>query len=194
MRCHDMSSQGTSIMQQQLFLVVGLLLSSCVPGQAQTLTTQVLLARATPEPTPILVPASPSTLPSKVTPRSRLPQKPVAQSTLLLFPAYTPDPNPEMSSLVEEFRTPYLTESRIVVVQFWRERLQLDGFESSIHTQNPLLGLPGSGGLLPRTSDQAGVANSADLDGISLVFHFGRDARTTRQPQLWRHLTWIRGG
>jgi len=59
--------------------------------------------------------------------------------------------------------------------------------------QNVHLGPPGSGGLLPRAPDQAELATSVGNDGISLVFRFGRDARTTRQPQVWRCLAWIKG-
>jgi len=180
-------------MQHQLILVVGLLLTSCLPAEAQTLTTQVFLGPALPEPTPMLAPASLNDFPSKVSPTSRPPQKPAARFTLLVIPAYAPDRNLESRSPVEEFRTPFLTESRLVVVQFWRERLQLDGFESSLEMQNAQLGPPGSGGVVPRISDQAALATSVGNDGISLVFHFGRDARTTRQPQVWRCLAWIKG-
>ena len=103
-------------MQHQLILVVGLLLTSCLPAEAQTLTTQVLLGPALPEPTPMLAPASLNDFPSKVSPTSRPPQKPVARFKLLVIPAYAPDRNLESRSPVEEFRTPFLTESRLVVV------------------------------------------------------------------------------
>jgi hypothetical protein len=179
-------------MQHQLILVVGVLLSSCLPGEAQTLATQVFLAQARPEPTTMLVRALPNHFPSNVSPASRLPRTPVAQFTVLVIPAYEPDRSLESRSLVEVVRTLFVTESRLVVIQFWRGRLRLDGFDSTLHMQNVQLSPSGSGGP-PPSYDQAGVASSVDLDGISLGFRFGRDAQTRRQPQVWRCLAWIMG-
>jgi hypothetical protein len=80
----------------------------------------------------------------------------------------------------------------LVVVQFWRGHLQLDGFDSTLHMQNVQLGPSSFGGPPPR-HDQAGAASSAGLDGISLGFRFGRDAQTGHQTQGWRCLAWFRG-
>jgi hypothetical protein len=175
--------------RNQLILVVGVLLSSCVPAEAQTLPTQVLLAVARPEPATMLVRASVSYFPPKVSLTDWLPRTPVAQFTDI--PAYNPD-DLESRLMMEEVRTLFLTESRLAVVQFWKGHLHLDGFDSTVHMQSIRLGPSGSGGL-PPSHDQAGVARSVGLDGISLSFRFGRDEQTRRKPQVWRCLAWIRG-
>ena len=179
-------------MQHQLILVVGVLLSSCLPGEAQTLATQAFLAEARPEPTTMLVRALPTHFPPNVSLTSRLPRTPVAQFTVLVIPAYALDRSLESRTLVEVVRTLFVTESRLLVIQFWRGRLRLDGFDGTLHMQNVQLGASGSGGSTP-SHDQAGLASSVGLDGISLGFRFGRDAQTGRQPQVWGCLAWIMG-
>jgi hypothetical protein len=180
-------------MRHQLILAVGLLLSSCLPLEAQTLTAQVFLAQARPEPTTMLAWALPIHSPPKVSLARRLQRKPVAQFTVLVTPAYEPDYSLESRWLIEAIRTPFVTESRLVVVQFWRGHLELDGMQGTLHMQNPRFGPRGSVGP-PPGHDQAGLASSFDLDGIGVVFRFGRDARTGHQPQLWRYLASIMEG
>jgi hypothetical protein len=177
-------------MQHQLILVVAVLLSSCLPGESQTLTTEVLLAQARPEPTMMLARASLTPFSAKVSPTSEFPRTTVAQLTDI--PAYQPDRSLESRLQIEVVKTLFVTESRLAVVQFWRGRLQLDGFDSTLHMQNVQLGRSGSGGL-PPSYDQAGVARSVGRDGISVEFRFGGGAQTRRQPQIWRCLAWIRG-
>jgi hypothetical protein len=168
-------------MRSHLVLVFGLLLSSCLPLEAQTLATHVFLVQARPEPTTMLVRAAPADF---------LPRVPVPEFTNI--PAYKPDIGLENRLQIEEVKSLFVTESRIAVVQFWRGRLHLDGFDSTLHMQSIELGPSGSGGL-PPSHDQAGVARSVGLDGISLSFRFGRDTQTGRQTQVWRCLAWIRG-
>jgi hypothetical protein len=177
-------------MHNQLILVVAVVLSSCLPGEAQTLATQAFLARASPETATMSVRASPTHLPLNFSLASRLPRTAVAQFTDI--PADQRDSSLESRLQIEEVKTLFVTESRLPVVQFWRGSLQLDGFDSSLHMQNIQLGPSGSGGL-PPSHDQAGVSSSVGLDGISLGFRFGRDAQTKRPPQTWRCLAWIIG-
>ena len=114
-------------MQRQLILVIGLLLSSCVPAGAQTLATPLLLAQARPAPTTILVSALPTPFLPNAPLASERPRKPVAPATVFLVPAYEPDYSLESRPLIPTIRTPFLTESRLVVAQFWRGHLQLNG-------------------------------------------------------------------
>jgi hypothetical protein len=179
-------------MQHQLILVVGLLLTTCLPGEAQTLATRVFVAPARPEQAMTFVRPSPTRAPQKASLTAGQPRKPAAQFTVLITPAYMPDRGRESQSLQAVVRTPLLTESRVTIVQFCRGRLQLDRFESTLHMQNVHLGPPGFGGLFP-IHDQAGLASSASLEGISLVFRFGRNAQVRSQPQVWRCLGLIRG-
>jgi hypothetical protein len=175
-------------MRHQLLIAAGLLLSSCLPAEAQTLAGQLFVALETPEAAPMLAPASLTRYPSKVAPAAVLLAKPVPNFTAGFIPRDTPARNVETVLPVEGFRTPYLKESSVVVFQFWRERLQLDGFESTLQTHNVQLGPPGTAGLLPRASDQAAVGSTVSVTGIALVFRFGRDARRRHQAPLWRRL------
>lgn len=177
-------------MRSHLVLVFGFLLSSCLPIEAQTLATQIFPVQARSEPTTMLVRAAPTYFLPRVSLTIFLPRVPVAQFTNM--PAYKPDIGLENRLQMEVVKTLFLTESRLAVVQFWRGRLHLDGFDSTLHMQNIQLGPSGSGGL-PPSHDQAGVARSVGLDGISLSFRFGRDTQTGRQTQVWRCLAWIRG-
>jgi hypothetical protein len=177
-----------SIMWHQLVIAAGLLLSSCLPAEAQTLATQFFVAPETPEAPPMLAPASPTRHPSKVARAALLLAEPVPKFTAGFIQRDRPARNVETALPVEGFRTPYLTESSVVVFQFWRERLQLEGFKSILQTHNVQLGAPGTAGLLPRVSDQAAVGSAVSRTGIALVFHFGRDARRRHQAPLWRRL------
>ena len=178
-------------MQRQLILVIGLLLSSCVPAGAQTLATPLLLAQARPAPTTILVSALPTPFLPNAPLASERPRKPVAPATVFLVPAYEPDYSLESRPLIPTIRTPFLTESRLVVAQFWRGHLQLNGVQGTLHMQNPDFGPPGSNPL--RSHDQAGLASTFNLDGVSMVFRFGRDTETERGLPIRRCLAWIRG-
>jgi hypothetical protein len=177
-------------MRSHLVLIFGLLLSSSLRIEAQTTAAQVFLVQARSEPTTMFVRASPAYFPSKVSLTSFLPWTPVAQFTKI--PAYKPDIGIESRLQMEVVKTLFVTESRLAIVKFWRGRLHLDGFDSTLHTQNMQLGPSGSDGL-PPSHDQAAVARSVGLDGISLSFRLGRDEQTGSQSQVWRCLAWIRG-
>lgn len=175
-------------MQRQLILVAGLLLASCVPAGAQTLKTQVLLAQAPPAPTKILVWALPAPFLPNAPLAKQQPTKPVAPPAVFLSPSYEADYSLEGLPLIQVIRTPFLTESRVVALQFGRGHLQLEGVEGTLHMQNPHFGPPGS------NPPRSGLANSFDLDGASMVFRFGRDTHTERGLPIWRCLASIGGG
>jgi hypothetical protein len=79
----------------------------------------------------------------------------------------------------EEFRTVFFTQSSVPLAQAWSGRMQLGAFQSTLRVQNLQL-FPGG----PR---------SIHSSGISLSFHFGRDARTGHPVQAWRCLSRIFG-
>ena len=88
-------------------------------------------------------------------------------------------PFPSIGSLapMDEFRTVYFTQSSVSLVQVWRGRLQLDAFQSTLHVQSVQLSPSGP--------------HAIHLSGISLGFHFGRDAGTGRASHAWRRLSRI---
>src|SRR4029077_13077519 len=98
----------------------------------------------------------------------------------------------EHLSTMDEVKTPPLTQSSLPLFRFWGGRLQLDAFYSKPHFQNVQLapfGYGGAGGFrLPRQSYPGGP-RSLDLSGLSLSFHFNRDAQTGHPAQLLRRMT-----
>jgi hypothetical protein len=79
----------------------------------------------------MLVRALPTHFPPNVSLAGWPPRTPVAQLTALVLPAYEPDRSLESPSLIEVVRTLFVTESRLVDMQFWRGRLRLVGFVSN---------------------------------------------------------------
>jgi hypothetical protein len=66
----------------------------------------------------------------------------------------------------------FFKQSSLPLLQLWSRRLQLDAFQNTLNIQNP---------------------RSVHLSGLSLNFHFGRDAQTGRPPQALRCLSRIVG-
>jgi hypothetical protein len=182
-------------MRNHLVLVAGLVLSSCLPMEAQTPATQIVLAQTSSSLTMILFRASRVRLSLIVLP-IQLPGKPLPHPAFLWAEAYKPESSLESRLPIEEFRTPLLTESSFLVAHLWRG-LQLYIFESTLHSQSLQLGSPTSGigfeDLRPSSNDQAGIASSVGLDGISLRYSFGRDAETRKPVQIWRCVSWVIG-
>jgi hypothetical protein len=89
---------------------------------------------------------------------------------------------------MDDVRTLILTQSSLPLGRLWGGRLQLDAFQSTLHLQNVPFG---NGGMRDsRFSGQSypGGPRSIHLSGLSLSFHFSRDARTGHPAQLWRRL------
>ena len=98
----------------------------------------------------------------------------------------------ESLSPMHEVKTFILTQSLLPLVSLWDGRLRLDGFTSTLHMQNMQFGPSAEGGFrLPRQSYVIGP-RSVDLYGVSLSFHFGRDARSGRPTQIWQWLAQTR--
>jgi hypothetical protein len=97
---------------------------------------------------------------------------------------------------MDETKTLTLTQSLMPLVRFWGGRLQLDAFQSTLHSQNMQFGASGDGGLggfRGLRQGYPGGAFSAHFSGLSLSLHFGREARARPAIQLWRHMTHIVG-
>jgi hypothetical protein len=173
----------------------GLLLIACFPTDAQTPATRFALEQTPPDLTMILFPAprvwlSPIVLPIQLF-ETTLPR-----SAFLLTAVYRPDPTMDNRLLMESFRTPSLTESSFPIAHLGRG-LKLIFFDSTIYPRGLELGSPTSGigsyYMRLSTSDQAEVANSVELSGISLRFSFGRDTDTAKSIQMWRCVSWVIG-
>jgi hypothetical protein len=159
-------------MWNHLILVAGVLLSSCVPMDAQTPAIRAVLEQTSPRLGLIPFPAlrfrfSPIALPIQ------LPGKSLLHPTFLSTSAYKPEPSLESRLQIEEVRTPLLTESRVLIAHLW-QGLHVDVLDSTLHSPGVRLG-------------------SAGLDGVSLSYSFRRTAETQRPGQIWRCVSWFTG-
>lgn len=108
--------------------------------------------------------------------------------------AYEANPILQHISPMDEIKTLTLTQSLMPLVRFWGGRLQLDAFQSTLHIQNMQFGASGDGGLGGFRGLRQGYPGgtfSAHFSGLSLSFHFGREARTSPAIHLWGHMTRI---
>jgi hypothetical protein len=183
-------------MHKRFMLLPGVFLGSCVVTAAQTPAPEVVPPRE-------LVASIVTAVPAPLLPASFLlpenPGKSAAQFSYLFAGAYERDQGLEgLASLspMREVKTLFLTQSLLPLVQIWGGRLRLDGFTSTLRMQNVQLGPSADGALqdsrLPRQGNPGGP-RSVDLYGVSLSFHFGRDAQIGRPAQIWRCLARIVG-
>ena len=97
-------------------------------------------------------------------------------------------------SPIRQVKTLFLTQSMLPLLQLWGGRLRLDGFCSTFHMQNVQLGPSAAGGLLdfrPQLQRYQGGPHSIGFYGVSLSFHFGRDAQIGRPAQIWQSIARI---
>jgi hypothetical protein len=95
----------------------------------------------------------------------------------------------ENMSQMSQVDTLFLKQSSLPLVQIWGGRLRFDGFARTIDIQNVQLGPSGAGGLQdyrPWRQGALGAPASEDSYGVSMTFHFGRDAQVGRPAQIWR--------
>jgi hypothetical protein len=182
-------------MHKRFILLLGVFLGSRVLTAAQMPAPELVPAQelvasiVTAAPTPLL--AVSFLLPDS--------GKPATHFSYLFAGAYQRDQGLEgLASLspMREVKTLFLTQSLLPLVQIWGGRLRLDGFISTLHMQNVELGPSAAGGLQDfRLLRQGypGGPRSVDLYGVSLSFHFGRDAQIGRPAPIWLCLAQIVG-
>lgn len=180
-------------MRLQLILVIGLVMGTCLSGEAQTSANQIVLAQELPNPMLLVFRSSPSNHSSpKVFLPIDLPPKQLGRYTRVSTATYEPELSLESRFSIVVDQNPFITESSMAVAEFWGGRLQLAGFGSTPGTQYVQFGPSGiSHDFRPPSYDQRGVDRSADLYGISLRVDFTK-AQTGR-PKIWRCLGWIVG-
>jgi hypothetical protein len=185
-------------MHKRFILLLGVFLGSRVLTAAQTPAPKLVPAQelvasiVTAAPAPLL--AVSFLLPEK-------PGKSNAHFSYLFAGAYEYERDQSLEgfaslSPMREVKTLFLTQSLLPLVQIWGGRLRLDGFTSTLHMQNVELGPSAAGGLQDSRllrQGYPGGPRSVDLYGVSLSFHFGRDAQIGRPAQIWRCLARIVG-
>lgn len=182
---------------QKQFILLGILLVSHLSTSAQTFDPEIAPAQDRIAETVPLVRTVPTTL---LAASFLLPENPGQFAVNFNYPfegVYERDQvleSLESLSMVRQVKTLFLTEYSLPLVQLWGGRLRLDGFTSSLHMQNVQFGPSAAGGLQdfrPPRQNYPGGPRSVDLYGVSLSFHFGRNAQIGRPTQIWRRLARI---
>jgi hypothetical protein len=181
-------------MYKPLMLLLGMVLGSLLPTSAQTPVPQILQAqdRITPIVSMVRAVRAPSLAARFLSPENL--GKPVTHFTHLFAGADERGQGLEglrRLSPMHQVKTLFLTQSMLPLVQLWGGRLRLDGFTSTLYMQNVQLGPSAAGGLLdfrPSRQGYPGGPRSIGLYGVSVSFHFGRDAQVGRPTQIWRCL------
>ena len=183
-------------MHKRFILLLSVFLGSRVLTAAQTPVPELVPAQ---ELVASIVTAAPAPLLAVSFLLPENPGKSAAHFSYLFAGAYERDQGLEgLASLspMREVKTLFLTQSLLPLVQIWGGRLRLDGFTSTLRMQNVQLGPSAAGGLQDSRllrQGYPGGPRSVDLYGVSLSFHFGRDAQIGRPAQIWQCLARIVG-
>jgi hypothetical protein len=183
-------------MHKQLILLLGMVLGGPLPTTAQTSVPQTVQVRdrITSIRTTVRTVREPSPGASFLPPEN--PGKPAAHFSYPFARVYQRDQHPEgLESLspMREVGNLSLTESSPPPLQFWGGRLRRAG---PLHMQHVQLGPLPAGGLqdfVPPRPTYPGVPFSVGLYGVSLSYHFGRNAHIGHSTQIWRHLGRVLG-
>ena len=183
-------------MCKRFILLLGVVLGSYLSMSAQTPAPQTIPTQERTVMSMIVIPMAPAPLfaPSFVLPENH--GKSAAAFSYLFAWPYERDQGLEgLKSLspMREVKTLFLTQSTLPLLQLWGGRLRLDGFTSKLHMRNVQLGPSAAGGLLDFRPQRGypGGPPSIGLCGVSLSFHFGRDAQLERPAQIWQRLARI---
>lgn len=110
---------------------------------------------------------------------------------------YGPDQTLDLRSPMQEVKTLFATQSRVLIGQFWGGRIQISEIGGTLNMQNVILGPSGSDGLLdyhPPRRNEPNLPRSIAFNGFSVRFQLGRNPPAERRAEVWRCLPWIRGG
>jgi hypothetical protein len=97
----------------------------------------------------------------------------------------------------EEVDTLFLAQSTLPLAQLWGGRMRFEGFASTLNIQNVQLGPSDAGGMQdfrPWRQSELGAPPSVNSYGVSMSFHFGREAQTGRPAQIWQTVARMFGG
>jgi hypothetical protein len=178
-------------MHKQLVLLLGMVLGGPLPTTAQTPAPQIAQAQdhTTPTMTTVRTAPEPSLEASFLPPEN--PGKRAARFSYLFAGVYERGEDPgSLKSLspMREVRNLSLTQSSPPPLQFWGGRLRRD---STPPMQKILLGPLPAGGpqdFVPPRQAYLGWPFSVRVYGVSLSYHFGRNAHSGHATQIWRSL------
>lgn len=210
-------------MKRRLTLLLGVFLGGCLSAAAQTPAPRTLAEQARTAPTMAMVQAVPApllaeSLPLSGNPGNSAPRTLPAPLRAASFPAhrdpadsavhfsyvlagpYKPDQGMdglESQFQVEEVDTVFLAQSTVPFAQLWGGRLRFDGFANKLNIQNVQMGPSAAGGpqdFRPWRQSYLGAPPSVNFYGVSMTFHFGRDAQAGRPAQIWHSVARLIGG
>jgi hypothetical protein len=178
-------------MYKRLITLLGIALCSLAPAAGQTPAPRIVLAQGHVAPLLTML----RTVSSPVPPSSFLlyqdPGNPPVHFSYLFAGATEFDPGTELLPSVTKVKTLFYTQSSLPLVQLWSGRLELDAFQNAVHMQNVLLGALAYGGIegfRPSRLVYPGGPSSVHYSGLSMTFHFSRNARIGRPIQNWWRL------
>src|ERR1700746_1535907 len=179
-------------MYKRFILLLGMFLGSHMPVAGQTPVPQIVLAQE--HGAQIMTMPRTASIPLMTSSflLSQEPGKPAAHFSLQFVGAYQCDPSLEHFSPMDQVKTLTLTQSSLQLFQLWGGRCQRCAFQSTLHRQNVQLGPLGYGGMQgfrPPLQSYSGGSRAVHFSGLSLSFHFGRDARTRHAAQGWGRIT-----
>jgi hypothetical protein len=179
-------------MHKRFILLLGLFVGSHVPARAQAPAPRLALAREPVAPIITILPASSVAWPSLLLSQDH--GRSTAHFSIMFAGAYQRDYNLQHFSPLDEVKTLTLTRSSLPLVQLWGGRLHLDAFQSTARIPSAYFSSFDNGGMrgsrLPGQSYPGGP-RSLHLSGLSLSFHFARDARTGYSARAWHQLPHI---
>ncbi len=183
-------------MYKRFITLLGISLCSLEPATGQTPAPRIVPAQEHVAPIITMLGTVAIPLPTTSFLLYQDPGKPLVHFSYLVAGATKLDPGTELLPSVKKVKTFLYTQSSLPLVQLWSGRLQLDAFQNTVHIQNVLLGPLAYGGMQGFRSPRQGYPGrppSVHFSGLSLTFHFGRNARTGRPIQTWRRLSRIVG-
>jgi hypothetical protein len=178
-------------MYKRLITLLGIALCSFAPAAGQTPSPRIVLAQEHVAPIITLRTVSNPVPPSSFL-LSQDPGKPPVRFSYLFAGAAELDPGTELLPSVKRVKTLFYTQSSLPLVQLWSGRFELDAFQNTVHIQNVLLGPLAYGGMQGFRSSRLGYPggpSSVHFSGLSLTFHFGRNARAGGVIEAWRRLS-----
>ena len=180
------------MMYKRFITLLGISLGSLGPAAGQAPSPRVVLAQEQVAPITIMLRTVSIPWPTPSLLLYQDPGKPPVHFSYLFAGTTERDPGTELLPAVKKVKTLFYTQSSLPLVQLWSGRLELDAFQNTVHAQNVLLGPLAYGVIRGWRSPRQGYPGgppSLHFSGLSLTFHFGRNAQTGRPIEAWRRLS-----
>jgi hypothetical protein len=183
-------------MYKRLITLLGIALCSLATAAGQAPAPRIVLAQDDVAPILTMLRTVSTPVPPSSFPLYQDLGIPPVHFSYLFAGATELDPGTELLPSLKKTKTSFYTQSNLPLVQLWSGRLELDAFQNTVHLQNVLLGPLAYGGMPGFRSPRQGYPGgppSLHFSGLSLTFHFGRNAGTGRPTDAWRGLSRIVG-